>query len=302
MSNHTEKMAVMFADICGSTSLYERLGDVLARQLISKCLALLVTNMSEHNGTLIKTIGDEIMCSFPSSENAMNAACAMQNSVENDSSETDHPMHIRIGFHFGDVISEAGDIYGDTVNVAARVASITRAAQILTTRAAATSLPLELRSQVHQIMRAELKGKQEQHDIFRVEWEADDGMSTRIGTPTFRKPQEGDDELTLRHLEQSFKINQHHPRMVIGRGDACDILVESDFASRQHAQIELRFGKFVIVDQSTNGTYVRFSDGHTVRLSREDLVLRGTGSIILGQAQSDKQSDIVDFSIGSTSA
>ena len=295
MSQHTEKLAVMFADICGSTSLYDRLGDDLARRLISKCIAMLVDKVSANQGTLIKTIGDEIMCTFPSAENAMNAACAMQNTLENDTQGEDHPMHIRIGFHYGDVICEPGDVYGDTVNIAARVASITRACQILTTRAVSNVLPPDLRDITHQIMRAELKGKQEQLDIFRVAWEADDTLRTRIGTPALRKPQEGVAELTLRYREQSFTINEQHKSAVLGREEACDILVKSDFASRQHARIELRFGKLIIADLSTNGTYIRFADGNLVRLAREELVLRGSGSISLGQPYSENTSDVVEF-------
>ena len=291
----------MFADICGSTSLYDRLGDEMARRLIAKCIAVMVDKVTTHHGTLIKTIGDEIMCTFPSAENAMNAACAMQNTIENDSHGEDHPMHVRIGFHYGDVICEVGDVYGDTVNVAARVASITRASQILTTRAVSDSLPPDLRDKTHQIMRAELKGKQEELDIFRVAWEADDTMRTRIGTPNYRKAQEGNSELTLRYSDQSFIINEQHRSSVLGREEACNILVQHNFASRQHARIELRFGKFVIADISTNGTYIRFADGHTVRLAREELVLHSTGSISLGQAYSENPSDIIEFSIGPAS-
>jgi class 3 adenylate cyclase len=298
MPQHTEKLAVMFADICGSTSLYDRLGDEMARRLIAKCIAIMVDKVTACQGTLIKTIGDEIMCTFPSAENAMNAACIMQTTIENGNHGEEHPMHIRIGFHYGDVICEAGDVFGDTVNVAARVASITRASQILTTMAAANSLPPELRNKTYQTMRAELKGKQEQQDIFRVAWEADDTLRTRIGTPTYRKLQDGNGELTLRYREQSFKINEQHKSAVLGREEVCDILVQHDFASRQHARIEARFGKFIIADQSTNGTYVRFTDGHSVRLAREELVLHGSGSISLGQAFSENPSDVVEFSIG----
>ena len=301
MPQRTEKLSVMFADICGSTSLYDRLGDELARRLIAKCIAMMVDKVTAYQGTLIKTIGDEIMCTFPCAENAMNAACAMQNTIENDNFGKDHPMHIRIGFHYGDVICETGDVYGDTVNVAARVASITRADQIMTTTAAVNSLPPDLRDKTHQIMRAELKGKQEQLDIFRVAWEADDTLRTRIGMPTFRKLQEGGGELVLRYRDQSVKINEQHKSAILGREEVCDILVTHNFASRQHARIELRFGKFIIADQSTNGTYIRFADGHSVRIAREDFVLRGSGSISLGQSHSENPSDVVEFSVAAAS-
>ena len=302
MSQHTEKLAVVFADICGSTSLYDRLGDETARHLISKCIATMTEKVSACQGSLIKTIGDEIMCTFPDAANAMNAACAMQDAIENDAHNAAQPMHIRIGFHYGDVICEANDVFGDTVNVAARVASITRAGQILTTRAVSEALPADLRDKMHQIMRAELKGKQEQLDIFRVAWEADDSQSTRIGTPTFRKSRDGDTRLTLHYSGQSFTIDEQNKSAILGREAACDILVKHDFASRQHARIELRFGKFIITDQSTNGTYVRFSDGHTVHLVREELVLHSSGTISLGRPYSGNPEGLVEFSTVAVSA
>jgi len=206
-------------------------------------------------------------------------------------------MHIRIGFNYGEVISESGDVFGDTVNVAARVAAITRASQIMTTQAAVSALPPDLREKTRQIMRAEFKGKQEHQDISIVIWEMDDMLSTRIGTPIFRKSPDNINEMTLRYREQPLKINKERRSVVLGRGDACDIIVMNGFASRQHMRIELRFGKFILADQSTNGTYIRFNDGNVVRLVREELILRGSGSISLGQPYSENPADLVEFSV-----
>ncbi len=302
MSQRVEKLAILFADICGSTALYDNLGDNLARRLIAQCIATMTGEISTYHGTLVKTIGDEVMCTFPSAEAAMHAACAMQRAVEGTRYEGDHPMHIRIGFNYGDVIHEAGDVFGDTVNVAARVAAITRASQIMTTQAAVDALPPELREKTRQIMRAEFKGKQEQFDISIVIWEMDDMLSTRIGTPAFRKSPDNIDEMSLRYLDQLLKVNKERRSVVLGRGETCDLIVQNGFASRQHIRIELRFGKFVAVDQSTNGTYVRFSDGNMVRLAREEMVLQGSGSISLGQAYSENPGELVEFSVTSKRA
>ena len=294
---HIEKLAVLFADICGSTALYDKLGDDLARRLIARCITTMVGETPACQGKLIKTIGDEIMCTFPSAESAMQAACAMQRAVENGKPVDGHQMHIRIGFHYGDVIIESGDVFGDTVNVAARVAAITRAGQIMTTMAAVNALPPDLRGKTRQVMRAEFKGKQEHLDISIVVWEQDDMLSTRIGMPAFRKSPDNNDELILSYREQSLKVNKERRSVVLGRGEICDIIVQNDFASRQHIRIELRFGKFVIVDQSTNGTYIRFSDGNIIRLTREEVILQGSGSISLGQSYSENPGELVEFSI-----
>jgi class 3 adenylate cyclase len=289
-----ERLAVLFADISGSTALYDRLGDETARQLIAECMAVMTREMSAHGGTLIKTIGDEILCTFPDPIAAMEAACAMQSAMSNER-PGGHPMYIRIGFHYGEAILEGGDVFGDTVNVAARVASITRARQIMTTRAVAEVLPMKLRGMMRQIMRAELRGKQEALDVFQVSWEQDDTMSTRIGLPQYRKPADSRNELLLRYRQQSIVLGEQHRSVVLGRENSCDIVIPSGFASRQHARIEFSFNKFTLTDHSSNGTYVRFGDGQVIQLAREQIVLHKSGSISLGEPFSENPAELVEF-------
>ena len=302
MSHSVEKLAVLFADISGSTALYESRGDDVARRLIAQCIAVMVRESEVHRGQLIKTIGDEIMCTFPTAEDAFQAACAMQKSIEYGSFEGNTQMHIRVGFHFGDVIREAADVFGDTVNVAARVASITRAGQIMTTQAAIEVLTPASREKTRQIMRAEFKGKQQPYDISLVLWEMDDMMSTRIGTPALRKAPDNLDEIVLRYKDSNLKINKERRSVTLGRGDTCDLVVANTFASRQHLRIELRFGKFFAIDQSTNGTFLCFEDGHVVRLSREEVHLHGKGSLSLGQPIGDNPSEQIEFAISTQHA
>ena len=297
MSPQIKKLAILFADISGSTMLYEKLGNQLARQLIARCISIMNGALATHSGTLIKTIGDEILCTFPTAESALNAACEMQLAVKTDNQSSEYSMYIRIGFNYGDVICEGGDIYGDAVNVAARVTTITRANQIMTTSAVVDALPLALHDKVRKILRADIKGKQEQLDIFQVIWEVEDMGRTRIGMPAFRKPHNDGNELILNYREQSYTINEQNKKLFLGRGDSCQIIVNSDFASRQHANVEFRYGNFILSDHSSNGTYIRNSDGVVTRLNREDAVLHGKGSISLGQPYSDNPSDLIAFAI-----
>ncbi|MFM2409003.1 MAG: hypothetical protein RL358_1745 [Pseudomonadota bacterium] len=295
----SEKLAVLFADICGSTALYDSLGDELARRLISQCLNLLCAELPPQQGVLIKTLGDEVMCTFPCAEQALDAACAMQRAMEKALFEGGHKLMVRIGFHFGEVLCDANDVHGDTVNVAARVAAITRATQIMTTLAVAQNLPMHVRASLRQVMRAEFKGKQERLDIFQVVWEQDDGESTRIGIPAFRKFPLDLEELTLSYAGKIVHVNQALRSAIIGRDKACELVVSSDYASRQHVRIELRFDKFVLIDQSTNGTYVRAENGEVTHLVREELQLKGRGQISLGNPDFAYLNELVDYAIHS---
>jgi len=296
MTARREKLAILFADISGSTALYEKLGDELARRLVSRCLSIMSSGISTFHGTLVKTLGDEIMCTFPSAEAAFRAACEMQLAIKSDSHHSDHPLYIRIGFHYGEVLCEEGDFYGDAVNVAARVTAITRTNQIMTTAAAVDALPRELQEKSRKILRSEFKGKQEQLDIFQVSWERDDVESTRIGIPAYRK--HGNiDQLTLRYRGDTYLVNDLHRSLLLGREGSCQLVVQNDLASRQHAHVELRLGKFFLSDHSSNGTYIRFASGQILRIIREEAVLVGGGSISLGQSYADNPADLIEFSI-----
>ncbi len=299
MTQNIQKLAVLFADICGSTALYESLGDVSARRLISRCIATMTDVLPLHQGVLIKTIGDEIMCTFPTVENAFNAPCAMQRAVNGGNQGSSQPMHIRIGFHYGDVICEGGDVFGDTANVAAHVTKITRANQILATKTVFDILTPDSQSKARRILRSDFKGKQEQHDIYMITWGAEDMESTRIGVPAYRKTQddESDNELILHYRDQSYMVNKRHKTALLGREDACQIIVQNDFASRQHVRIEFRLGKFYIVDQSTNGTFIRFKNGKVENITRDEMILEGSGSISMGQSFSEPTVGPVEFAI-----
>ncbi len=186
-SQQTRMMAVLFADVCDSTALYDQFGNEAALNMITCTLHLLKHEVAQHRGSLIKTIGDEIMCTFPNPSLAVQAACAMQKAVEAGQPGGEHPIAIRIGLHFGDVILKANDVYGDTVNVAARIASITRARQIMTTQEVIDALPEDFEGKVVPISRASLRGKQDALAVFQLLWEPEGDGSDRVGEESMRK-------------------------------------------------------------------------------------------------------------------
>lgn len=297
MSKHVEKLAVMFADICGSTALYEKLGDDLASTMIANCLKGIANQISLFKGQITKTIGDEVMAIFPSAEDAFLAACAMQTSTKHDRPLVGEPLHIRIGFNYGEVIKESNDVFGNTVNTAARVTAITRAGQIMATQAVLDALPIELQNRMHLVMRAEFKGQREHQDVYQIIWDQEDIEATRCGMPAFRKVPDTNDEMILRHRSHSIRINNSNRNVSLGRESFCDLVVQNAFASRLHTTIELRLGKFFITDQSINGTFIRFKDGNVVHITRQEILLSGSGSICLGQAFTDNPEELIEFSI-----
>jgi adenylate cyclase len=76
--------------------------------------------------------------------------------------------------------------------------------------------------------------------------------------------------------------------------------VPGDFASRRHVCIELRFDKFVLVDQSSNGTYVHPKNGEMRYLSREEMILQGSGTISLNKPDTSHPTELVEYTINIT--
>jgi adenylate cyclase len=296
MSQQTESLAILFADISGSTMLYETLGNRLARELVVRCLGMMTARLAAHQGTLIKTIGDELMCSFPSAETALRAACDMQDAVESGKPGGATPMYIRIGFNYGEVLREDDDVHGDVVNVAARITEVARARQILATHAAIEALPPELRHRARYIRRARIKGRQAALDLFQIGWLPEGGDRVRVGNPADRKPEGLEEQLVLRHRDQHLTVSDANTTATLGRGANCSIVIQDDLASALHAIVEYRLGKFFVLDRSLSGTYVRFDGGDTVHLVGENTMLRGSGAILLGRPFSDNSAGIIEFS------
>ncbi len=187
LSSKQKKTVVLFADICGSTALYDKLGNETALNVITRTLNILIQEVATHKGTLIKTIGDEIMSTFPSVAIATQAACAMHYAIDARRPGGEHSIHVRIGFHYGEVIYKANDVFGDTVNIAARVAAITRARQIMTTQTVVDALPAGFADKMRPVTRAAFHGVQESLAVFQVLWEPENTLSGRIGESLFRK-------------------------------------------------------------------------------------------------------------------
>ena len=203
------KMVILFADICGSTALYDKLGNDVALHVITHTLNILTQEVAAHKGILIKTIGDEIMCSFPNIILATLAASAMHRAIEARRPGGEHSIFVRIGYHYGEVLHKENDVFGDAVNIAARVTAVTRARQIMTTQAVVDGLPPGFETNVRPVMRAAFRGKQDSLAVFQILWEQEDTIFRRVGQTAFRKQEENDSATfsgvrTIQHPEQQY--------------------------------------------------------------------------------------------------
>ena len=301
MSPKTKNIGIMFADVAGSTQLFEVLGDDMARTTIAETLDLLTNVVNSNSGTVIKTIGDEVMCTFPEADDSANAATEMQETLEdaNDMREEGPKVKVRIGMHFGPALLEGGDVFGDAVNVAARMATQAKGGQIITTKTTVDLLDPITQATSRFVDRAPIKGKKEDIEIYEIIWQESDvtTMATDVGSSAKQR-----DEVSLEvsYQKTSVILNQDKSGLMMGRSKACDLPINEQLASRQHVKIELRRDKFFVIDQSTNGTHIKIDGGDESFLRREEMHINANGQISLGKSFSDNPTEVVSFTLKST--
>jgi adenylate cyclase len=284
---------ILFADVAGSTALYERLGDAEARHAVERCLKRVRMAIEHFSGRVLKNIGDGVLADFATAEEAQMAACEMQQRVTDLPPVGGQRLAIRVGMHFGPVIEDGGDIFGDAVNLAARMVELARPSQIIMTASTVALLPPLSRSGTRQMQAMPVKGKAEPVEIAEVIWRAD-GELTVVASRQTRGPTRS--ELILRCGEDICQVDASSVPIVLGREKSCGFVVNDPMASRQHARIELRDDKYVLVDQSTNGTWVSIDGEPAFTLRREEVPLHGKGRITLGHPATEN-APVVNFAV-----
>jgi adenylate cyclase len=292
------ELAILFADVVGSTQLYESLGDERARETVSLCIDVMRKATEKNNGTVIKTMGDEVMATFPTPDDALNAGALMLRRIE-ESSELmvgGDQVKIRIGCHYGPVVLENRDIFGSAVHMANRMTSQAKGGQILTTSVTVNRLSPEWRTAVRQIDIAHLRGRSDEMALFEVLWQSED-VTSMLPSLKLEAMQPGaSNRLILDFDGHEYIMDETNDGLTMGRADGNGLVIKGNLISRQHARIELRKSTFLLIDQSTNGTFVAIDgepEEHFVR--RDSMQLHGSGSISLGKKVAVANGRLVSF-------
>lgn len=281
MSAPQTETAILFADVCGGTALYERLSAEAAKARLEACLDMLATVTVREGGRVVKTIGDKMMCVFDNPGGAATAACAMHELLQ-DEAGTD-PLALRIGIQYGPVIGDGDDVFGDAVNVAARMTDYARPGQTMTTASALAQMPAIMQASARHVDSAPVKGKASALEIYEILWQQSDVTRMAADSAPAARPAR---VLELDYRGMVRRLDASRPQLVTGRSRSAELTIDEDLASRLHARFEQRRGKFFLVDQSTNGTYVK-TQGQEAFLRRDEIPLSGAGEISLGRPFSD---------------
>ena len=283
MSVPAQNLAVLFVDVCDSTRLYHDLGDGAAHRLTAQCLTCVSETTKRNGGQVVKTTGDGAMTTFPTVEQAYRSASSIQQSLR------EGPLRVKIGFHVGPVLVAEGDVFGSTVNLAARVLARSGPGEILMTRPCVNMLSPMQRSTVR-LLDATIQ--LDSVEIYRAIGELDDKTTV---VPSSAKPAEAGGALVLTHEGKTILLKATGSPVHIGRDPRCHLVVSSESSSRHHATIEVQRNGYALTDHSSNGTYLVDRNGNEQFLRRESALLTANGVISVGTTPKENPYGLIQY-------
>jgi len=291
MDGKSQHVTILFADICKSAQVYEILGDHEAQRAIGMVLTQLTEITGQFHGEVIKNIGDAVMSRFDSIENAMNASQAMQASAKrNYSSFSDSlSINIHIGFHYGPVIADDGDLFGDAVNIAARVADYAKPRQIITTKTTIEQMSAHLTPFIRYVADIKVKNISEAIVAYEILWDKKE-MTAEMNHQRISDCLYSRLDLTIGN--QTIVVDNKRPMVTIGRMNYNDVVIDFSWVSRSHLSIEYRKGIFIIADKSSNGTFIYPENEEMKFLIRSENLLSGRGCILLGGEKGSEDNNV----------
>ncbi|HSV47032.1 MAG TPA: adenylate/guanylate cyclase domain-containing protein [Ramlibacter sp.] len=291
---------VVFADLVGSTGIFERLGDETAGRFVTQLTTALSKTFEEHQGRVVKLLGDGLFVVFPAENDALAACVAIQKRLQEKpvyAGGSGHAVQMQFGVESGEVVEIDGDCYGDAVNSAARLADLAGADQILTSQRVRDAVAADQRLQLRSLGPMYLRGKSDATEVFRVDWKPDfDADATVMGVSMFKAAMHG-------HVEvagggRTLLLAPRGERLTLGRATTASLSINDTRVSRVHATIEWRGGQYVLSDLSSFGTWVYVGNQvEPLVLRRTECYLVGQGEIALGCDRHSEAAPLVRFSV-----
>lgn len=295
MNDTNPLMAFLAAGISGSARLHERLGDGEALRAVDRCMKRIERVVGAFSGHLIEAAGDEMLASFDTVEACLHAALEMQERIADLPPVSGVKMAIRVGISWGEA-DDAGRPVGEhTRRETALLTGAAKAGQVLACARIRGHIPPALSANVVELepgLLAEAGCDDAVLEIRPIE-----STAVRAGGAPLAADGAPPGCLRLVYRGETLLLNGAKPLLRMGRDTACDLIIHDRRASRQHAAIELRGHAAVLIDQSTNGTYVT-QEGLPERFVRRgECVLRGKGVISFAASSASSEADLAEFEI-----
>ncbi len=295
MSDESQEVSILLADVSGSTSLYEQTGNTEALAQISRFLGEIRRTISREGGRFIHSKGDDVLCTFDSADSALRAAEDILNK------NLKNKLSVHAGLHHGEVIQTVDDIFGDCVNVCARLASLANPGEVLISQYFVDRLSADRISSLNILGDRTFKGKDEPIRVYTL---LADGTSlhTQIGVvgDVLPEPVEQSVEIDIcvqiSYGGQTYKCYEKNS-ITFGRSEENDIVVDQPWVSRQHATISVLRNKAQLVDRSSGGTFIVMGRNPEIPVLRETVLLIGSGTISPTLPTANGNAEIITFNV-----
>jgi len=290
-------LAVVFIKIDRSQKVLQDLETGKLMPLLSAVMEGVCEQVTAHNGSVIKiNHNDNMLCSFPDESLAVRAAYRTQEQLCTGKFSKkftgEGKVLASIGASHGRVLFEGGDLYGHVVNVAARITALAKVGQILLDSTLFKVLPPSLKCRARFVDRTPAKGINKPLDIYEFLWEEEDVITySKTLIPEYQSAQTS---CILRYGDRQLVMDENKISVVVGRGADADMVINDINASRHHLKIDYRHGKYIITDESRNGTWIDTGKDVVQLQRRETYMLTGKGRISLGMPLTHAQ-EIVEY-------
>lgn len=295
---------VVFADLTGSTGVFESLGNAKATKAITRLTQWIGRVCTLQGGRVVKNLGDGVLMTFARNADAIATVVELQRQHRERTRDWPEAMKmaLQIGMASGEIVEQDGDCFGDAVNLASRLSDLSGPEQILATSSVVAQLADNLRIRTRCLGEFEIRGRHELCVVHRIEWQSE--VRTEFLTvpaaftssTSHRQPAALTHAIELSWLELRGAFTHSQLPMSVGRHSASHFLVEDPRVSRSHANIVSRGGKLYLEDTSSYGTWVRFVDSPSVvALRRQECVLTMSGEMALGAPFEDSTVPKIGF-------
>ena len=289
METSTLQRAVLLADITGSTTLYEKAGDDAAARQIGQCIEWMKDIVEHGNGVFVAAKGDDVLATFEDVEPALVAIELILRSLDWGD------LSIHAGLHFGPIIVTRDDIFGDTVNVTARLSSLANPGEVLMSGDFVAQLNLERAVSLKSLNAMRIKGKAEPIAVYSLN--SDTMMLQTELAPQFApSPSVENMWVRLRFGDQETTLLEGSS-VTVGRSPDNHFHILRPFVSRRHATLELVSGRMQLSDHSSFGSYLTVEGNVEIFTRRETLPILGSGHLSPGVSAQDPHAQLIHFEI-----
>lgn len=287
-------LTIAFADLTGSVSVFEALGNDRATKAITRITQWIGLKAQQQGGKVVKMLGDGVLMSFPDARRAIDACVQIQTEHAQRVQQWPAPLklQLQIGLARGPVVLVDEDCFGDAVNMASRLSDLAGPEQILASASVIEQLGAGSTVRYRNLGAMQIRGKTDPSHVYRIEWQTEvhtDFLTVPAALhslPASRSGQGAAFELTW--LDTTSRFAMADLPVHIGRVAEAQFTVSDPRVSRLHARIDQRSGNLMLEDTSSYGTWVRFQGSEQViALRRQECVLHDSGEIAMGAPFTD---------------